>query len=185
MNLDWDSSQLSTLTSDWSHGKVLLLLLLLLLLIIIIVIIMQSSLISGSQKLQGLEFTCSCIHAGRRSLSLQQYVLYVSMWNSYVRRCVPAAEQTFAPDYWHVLLNVMLEHRCSIQAWLERAEAPPSGWRTHAIPHICSISDCNTEAPFTLSDIRKEYCYHGNQGFIVGIIIGYWNPCFYPSKAPL
>lgn len=40
-------------------------------------------------------------------------------------------------------LNVMLEHRCNIQA----SAAPPLGrvWRTHAIPHICSISDCITQ----------------------------------------
>lgn len=184
VNLDWDSLQLHTLTSDWTHGK--LLLLLLLLQIIIIVIIMQSNLISGSQYLQGTEFTCSCINAGRCSpLSLHQYVLCVLVWNSYVRRCMPAAEQTFAPDYWHILLNVMLEHGRSIQAQLERAEAPPSGWRTprHAIPHICSISDCITEALFALSNIRKGYCYHDNHSFIIGII-RCWNPGFYPSKAP-
>lgn len=78
------------------------------------------------------------------------------MWNSYVRCCVPAAEQTFAPDYWHVSLNVTLEHRCRVQAQLERAEAPPSVWGTHAIPHICSTSDCITEPLFTRSDIGES-----------------------------
>lgn len=60
----------------------------LLLLIIITVILMQSNLISGSQKLQELELACSCRNAGRCSpRSLQQYVLYVSLWNSCVLRC--------------------------------------------------------------------------------------------------
>lgn len=119
-------------------------------------IIMQSHFISDSHQLQWLELTGSCRNIGRCS-PLQQYVFYVSVWNPYVWWCMPAAEQTFAPDYWHVLLNVMLEHRCSIQVWREREEAPPfvRVWRTHAIPHIYSISDCITEALLTFSDIRR------------------------------
>lgn len=60
-------------------------------------------------------------------------------------------------------LNVMLEHRCSIQA----SAAPPPGrvWRTHAIPHICSISDCITQVLLTFSAITNWSCYHSNPCF--------------------
>lgn len=60
-------------------------------------------------------------------------------------------------------LNVMLEHRCNIQA----SAAPPFGrvWRTHAIPHICSISDCITQDLLTFSAIANGSCYHSNRCF--------------------
>lgn len=147
----------------------------------------RSNFTSDSHQLQWLEITCSCVNVGKCSpLSLQQYVNYVSMWNSYVWWCMPAAERTFAPDYWHVSLNVMQKHRCNIQAWRERAEATPfvRVWRTHAIPHICSISDCITEALFAFPDIRKACCYHSNRYFIYKQI--FWmNPQWPVNVSPV
>lgn len=51
--------------------------------------------------------------------------------------------QSAVPDYWQAWWNVTLYCRGGIQVWQEGGEDPPfvRVWRTHAIPHICSISD--------------------------------------------
>lgn len=53
-------------------------------------------------------------------------------------------------------LNVMLEHRCTLFGRV---------WRTHAIPHICSISDCITQDLLTFSVITNGSCYRSNRYF--------------------
>lgn len=125
---------------------------------------MQSHFIFDSHRRQHPEITCSCGNARRCPPVSILCCLRVIWWSSNqceIHMCADACQQqgqNIAPDYWQVLGNVILYCRSGIQVWQERGEALPfvRVWRTHAIPHICSISDCISGAVFTSSDIRPD-----------------------------
>lgn len=120
--------------------------------------IMRSKFISGSHQLHWPETPCSCINGGRCSpLSL---VLYVSMWNS----CV-LVDASSPADLCSWLLTCLKCHAGTQMQHSGPTAAPPFGrvWRTHAIPHISSISDCITQDLLTSSAITNGSCYHSNR----------------------
>lgn len=104
------------------------------------------------------EIICSGGNVRRRSPVSVLCCICVLWWSSNqieIHMCAPCQQQgrNMAPDYRQVLWNVIPS-----AAWYSglRGEALPFAavWLTHAIPHICSISDCITEGVQTISGIR-------------------------------
>lgn len=157
--------------------------------------ITQSNFIFDSHRRQHPEITCSCGNARRCPPLSVPCCLRVIWWSGNQCEIHMRADacqqqgQNIAPDYWQVLGNVILYRRSGIRVWQERGEALPfvRVWRTHAIPHICSISDCISGAS---SDIRPDRLL-GWDGRCIQIISVIWkmiiqvqqvNECFTWSR---